>query len=126
MPKNGLTTNNPTALLTTHEAAEHLNISPRTLEKWRLRGVGPVYLRFGRAVRYNIADLDLYRDSAAVGGGAKVSTAVDLSSALSPSEPSVVPVGPDTIDAVIDDLVSAAPTLSSEQRSRLASLVGGA
>ena len=71
MPKNGLTTNNPTALLTTHEAAEHLNISPRTLEKWRLRGVGPVYLRFGRAVRYNIADLDLYRDSAAVGGAPK-------------------------------------------------------
>ena len=38
----------------------------------------------------------------------------------------LVPVDPDPIDVAIDELVSAAPTLSSEQRSRLASLVGGA
>jgi hypothetical protein len=38
----------------------------------------------------------------------------------------LTPVGPDPIDVAIDELVSAAPTLSSEQRSRLASLVGGA
>lgn len=38
--------------LTTEQAAVFLDISRRTLEDWRLRGGGPPYQKFGRAVRY--------------------------------------------------------------------------
>ena len=38
----------PERLLTTSEAAEHLGTSPRTLEDWRTRGGGPVYLKLGK------------------------------------------------------------------------------
>lgn len=37
----------------------------------------------------------------------------------------LVPANSHTVDTIIDDLVSSAPTLSPEQRSRLATLVGG-
>lgn len=40
-------------------AAEYLNISPRTLRDWRVRGGGPKYVRVSsRAVRYRKVDLD--------------------------------------------------------------------
>lgn len=37
----------------------------------------------------------------------------------------LVPANSSTVDAIINELVSSAPTLTSEQRSRLASIVGG-
>ena len=45
-------------LVTTHRAARILGISPRTLEKWRLCGGGPVYCKLGKCVRYAIDDLN--------------------------------------------------------------------
>ena len=33
-------------------------ISDRTLQRWRLEGVGPTYLKIGRLVRYRKSDLD--------------------------------------------------------------------
>ena len=39
-------------------AAEHLNLSPKTLRKWRSLGKGPIYSQMGRAIRYNTDDLD--------------------------------------------------------------------
>ena len=43
----------PFALLTEFPAAEVLNLSIRTLQAWRLRGGGPLFVRLsGRAVRY--------------------------------------------------------------------------
>lgn len=45
-------------LLDAKAAAEVLGVSPRMLERWRLAGTGPVYLRLGlRCVRYARADL---------------------------------------------------------------------
>lgn len=32
-------------------------VSPRTLQRWRLEGVGPTYVKLGRLVRYREADL---------------------------------------------------------------------
>lgn len=44
--------------LTQNEAAELLRLSARTLERWRVEGIGPSYRRFGRRVVYARSDLD--------------------------------------------------------------------
>ena len=44
--------------LTTLEAAKYLRLSIRTLEKCRYLGAGPRFRKFGRVVRYTVADLD--------------------------------------------------------------------
>lgn len=46
--------------LRTPEAASYIGCSPRTLEKFRQIGGGPVYLKVGRSVLYSRADLDRY------------------------------------------------------------------
>jgi predicted DNA-binding transcriptional regulator AlpA len=38
--------------LTESQAAELLGLSSRTLQAWRVRGVGPRYTKLGRSVRY--------------------------------------------------------------------------
>jgi hypothetical protein len=47
----------PDALLTEAQAAEFLNLSMRTLQVWRVKGFGPLFVRCGRAVRYRRRDL---------------------------------------------------------------------
>lgn len=44
--------------VTTTEAAKHLNLSESTMEAWRLKGLGPVWMKFGRSVRYRVTDLE--------------------------------------------------------------------
>jgi len=44
--------------LTTGAAASYLGLSAATLEKFRCSGGGPKFLKLGRAVRYDRADLD--------------------------------------------------------------------
>ena len=44
----------------TEEAARHLSLAPNTLEKMRVTGGGPRYVKLGRAVRYRISDLETY------------------------------------------------------------------
>ncbi len=45
--------NDPGDLLTTEQAASLLQLSPRTLRRWRSEGKGPPYVRLGsRRVRY--------------------------------------------------------------------------
>ena len=46
--------------LRTPEAAAYVGCSPRTLEKFRQTGGGPVYLKIGRAVIYLKSDLDYW------------------------------------------------------------------
>ena len=52
------------AVLTTKEAAVYLGLSDQTLANWRVRGLGPVYLRLGSPGRprivYLVEDLDAY------------------------------------------------------------------
>lgn len=51
-------------LMTPQEVADHLRIAPRTLETWRYRGQGPVFVRLeSGAVRYRLADLESYLES---------------------------------------------------------------
>lgn len=48
-------------LLTPREAADQLGVSFRTLEGWRQRGAGPVFVRLStKRIRYRQADLDRY------------------------------------------------------------------
>ena len=44
--------------LNTREAAAWLNLSPRTLDRYRVNGDGPVFHRFGGRVRYLVTDLE--------------------------------------------------------------------
>ena len=48
--------------LRTVEAARHLSLSPRTLEKHRTYGTGPTYRKIGGRVVYAIADLNAWAD----------------------------------------------------------------
>ena len=49
-----------TMFLSTRQAADRFGVSPRTLERYRGTGEGPVFYRFGRHVRYLQADLDAW------------------------------------------------------------------
>jgi hypothetical protein len=44
--------------LATKEAAYYLRLSPRTLEKMRMKDRGPRFRKHGRYVRYHIDDLE--------------------------------------------------------------------
>jgi hypothetical protein len=47
-------------LLKTPEAAEKLRVTKATLESWRCRGGGPIYVKYGRAVRYRPEDIEAF------------------------------------------------------------------
>ena len=42
----------------TYVGGQDSPISTRTLQRWRLEGDGPVYVKLGRLVRYRKSDLD--------------------------------------------------------------------
>jgi excisionase family DNA binding protein len=52
-----------TPLLTTGEAAKRLGLSPRTLETLRVRGGGPVFVKMGKAVRYEAWAIEAWIDA---------------------------------------------------------------
>jgi len=54
----------PEKLLTPTEAAEVLGLSPRTMERWRVTGGGPRFIKAGgKSVRYRPADLLAWIDA---------------------------------------------------------------
>ena len=48
--------------LSTVAAAELLNLSPRTSERWRLEGRGPSFRKLGSRVVYCMSDLTRWAD----------------------------------------------------------------
>jgi len=62
-------------LLNQSEAAKRLRLSERTLERLRLSGGGPQYVKCGRSVRYRECDIERWIDArvvsstSAMGGG---------------------------------------------------------
>lgn len=44
-------------LMRVNEAAGHLGLSVSTLNKWRVTGKGPKFVKLGRAVAYRVCDL---------------------------------------------------------------------
>jgi hypothetical protein len=53
----------PQRYVGTAAAALFLDLSARTLEKYRVLGGGPEYRKFGRRVRYAIADLERWAEA---------------------------------------------------------------
>ena len=51
--------------LDTPEAADFIGMSRFTLEAWRVRGGGPRYRKFGKAVRYWRPDLEEFAQACA-------------------------------------------------------------
>jgi excisionase family DNA binding protein len=47
-------------LLTQQQLADELQVSLRTLERWRQQGTGPAFIRVGRSPRYRRADVDAW------------------------------------------------------------------
>jgi hypothetical protein len=50
----------PAPRLNVEEAAAHLHISPSFLNRARCRGDGPIFLKIGTRVVYDVADLDAW------------------------------------------------------------------
>ena len=59
-------------LLTQHQAALRLWLSERTLERWRVSGTGPRFVRCGRSVRYREADLEAWITARVVGSTSEI------------------------------------------------------
>jgi hypothetical protein len=62
----------PDAALNENQAAEFLGLSVRTLQSLRLRGVGPRYVKYSRAVRYQRRELVAFQQSHTVGNAAEL------------------------------------------------------
>lgn len=50
--------NDQRTLLDTKQAARRVALSPRTLERFRVTGGGPEFVKMGHAVRYAVSKLD--------------------------------------------------------------------
>ncbi|MGE3624226.1 MAG: helix-turn-helix domain-containing protein [Bdellovibrionales bacterium] len=53
-----------TVHLSQNDVAERWKISPRTLERWRWEGVGPLHLKIGGRILYRIEDILVYEQGA--------------------------------------------------------------
>ncbi|MGI9282434.1 MAG: helix-turn-helix transcriptional regulator [Endozoicomonas sp.] len=49
--------------LSQKELADRWRISPYTLEKWRMRGLGPRYIKLGNRVVYRVTDIEAHEQS---------------------------------------------------------------
>jgi excisionase family DNA binding protein len=47
-------------VMTTEESANYLRLRKNTLEVWRLRGIGPAFLKLGRRVLYRREALEKF------------------------------------------------------------------
>ncbi len=63
MSKYVTSSETPRRYLTVVEAASHLGVSKSWLDKSRLRGDGPAFIRIGANVRYAVEDLDAFAAS---------------------------------------------------------------
>jgi excisionase family DNA binding protein len=53
-------------MLTTQDAADYLRLSKRTLERMRVDGLGPRFIRLRRSIRYRQSDLEQWLASQTV------------------------------------------------------------
>lgn len=50
----------PKTRLAQQELAERWGISPKTLERWRVLGIGPVFMKLQGRVVYRLEDIEAY------------------------------------------------------------------
>jgi excisionase family DNA binding protein len=53
--------------MNTREAASYLRLGKPTVERFRMTGQGPIYLKLGGAIRYRRCDLDAWLESCLIG-----------------------------------------------------------
>lgn len=53
----------PVTHLNQADLAARLNISPRTLERWRWTGAGPAFLKIGGRVVYRLEDVEAFEQA---------------------------------------------------------------
>ena len=46
------------SLLTQQRLSDLINVSERSLERWRVEGTGPAFVKAGRKVLYRVVDVD--------------------------------------------------------------------
>jgi excisionase family DNA binding protein len=56
-------------LLTQQQLADELQVSLRTLERWRQQGIGPAFIQVGRSPRYRRSDINTWLDQQRRTGG---------------------------------------------------------
>jgi hypothetical protein len=56
-------------VLLERELAARWKMSVRTLQRWRVRGDGPSYMRIGGTIRYSMADVEQYERHRRENGG---------------------------------------------------------
>lgn len=56
--------------LTQHELSKRWHLSPRTLEGWRLKGIGPPYIKISSRVLYRRSDIERFEANAAMANAA--------------------------------------------------------
>jgi DNA-binding transcriptional MerR regulator len=54
-------------LLNTSEAAPLIGVTAKTAQNWRCIGFGPKFIRAGRRVVYDVADIEAWKDRRRVG-----------------------------------------------------------
>ncbi len=57
------------AYLSTSEVASYTGLKPVTLELWRRKGRGPIFIKAGRRVLYKITDVENWLTERRQGGG---------------------------------------------------------
>ena len=53
-------------LMTSKEVAEYLRISESLINSYRADGIGPVYLKMGKLIRYRLEDVEEWMSKQAV------------------------------------------------------------
>lgn len=48
----------------TNKLAKRWDVDPRTLQRWRSVGKGPVFLRIEGRIRYSLADIEAFEEAA--------------------------------------------------------------
>lgn len=57
----------PSKWLTRQEVADQLRVPKSTVEGWAVKGIGPKFAKFGRHVRYRLADVEAWENDQLVG-----------------------------------------------------------
>ncbi len=69
VPDHPATGSVPKRFYSERDLSVYSGIAVRTLQSWRLRGIGPRWVKLGGAVRYDLADFDAWVATCEAGGG---------------------------------------------------------
>lgn len=48
------------AMLNEQQVAQHIGLTVHALQRWRVKGGGPLFSKLGSAVRYRLSDVDAW------------------------------------------------------------------